>query len=56
MLSCPECGTADISGEENYRRRNQFTNVIECHCNKCGCEWDETTTGEITKHGSEFEE
>jgi len=51
MLSCPECDSTDIHGEENYRRRNQLDTVVECYCNECGCKWDELTTIEITNHG-----
>lgn len=52
-MACPNCKGLNTVSEENYRREDEFTTVIDYTCEDCGCEWTETTTIEITKQGDE---
>lgn len=54
-MTCPDCGSGNVHGEQNYARSGLGHTEVECYCGECGCEWTETTTIEITKHGEKEE-
>ena len=63
MVYCPECRSYDVDQECNEAySENQSdyysSEVYDCICNDCGCEFTLTVTeeAEVTKHGEEYEE